>query len=119
MRRWNRIVESMSPASRRSTDKGGRRALKRCCLTLPLALLLAVPAWPQQKPLDLTEQSIEDLMNIEVTSVTKGVQKMSQVAAAVFVIGQEDIRHSGATSIPDLLRMAPGLDGAQINVNSV
>ena len=118
MRRWNEIVESVGPASRRSADKGGRRTLKRCCLTLPLALLLTVPAWPQQKPLDLTEQSIEDLMNIEVTSVTKGVQKMSQVAAAVFVIGQEDIRRSGSTSIPDLLRMVPGLDVAQINANT-
>jgi iron complex outermembrane receptor protein len=118
MPRWNEIVESVSPASLRSADKGGRRTIKRCCLTLPLALLLTVPAWPQQKPLDLTQQSIEDLMNIEVTSVTKGVQKMSQVAAAVFVIGQEDIHRSGATSIPDLLRMVPGLDVAQINANT-
>jgi hypothetical protein len=43
---------------------------------------------------------------------------MSRVAAAVFVITQQDIRHSGATNIPDLLRMVPGLDVAQINANT-
>jgi iron complex outermembrane recepter protein len=57
-------------------------------------------------------------MNVEVTSVSKREQKLSQTAAAVFVITQEDIRRSGATNIPDLLRMVPGLDVAQINANT-
>ncbi len=43
---------------------------------------------------------------------------MSQVAAAIFVITQEDIHHWGATNIPDLLRMAPGMDVTQINANT-
>ena len=67
---------------------------------------------------DLTQVSIENLMNMEVTSVSKKEQKLSQVAAAIFVVTQEDIRHSGATNIPDLLRMVPGLDVAQINANT-
>jgi iron complex outermembrane receptor protein len=70
---------------------------------------------PQAPSDDLTQVSIENLMNIEVTSVSKKEQKLSQVAAAIFVISQEDIRRSGATNIPDLLRMVPGLDVAQIN----
>ena len=86
-----------------------------CCLGLVLAMFLAAPAWPQQKPADLTGRSMEDLMNIEVTSVSKKGEKLSRAAAAIFVITQEDIRRSGATTIPDLLRMAPGLDVAQIN----
>ena len=57
-------------------------------------------------------------MDIKVTSVTKTEQKMSQVAAAVYVITQEDIVRSGATNIPDLLRMVPGMDVAQINANT-
>src|SRR5690349_9930627 len=69
----------------------------------------------QGPPKDLTTTSIEDLMNVEVTSVSKREQKLSRTAAAVFVITQEDIQRSGATSIPDLLRMVPGLDVAQIN----
>src|SRR5258708_36428796 len=67
---------------------------------------------------DLTQLSIENLMDMEVTSVSKREQKLSQVAAAIFVITQEDIRHSGATNIPDLLRMVPGLNVAQINSNT-
>ena len=43
---------------------------------------------------------------------------MSQVPAAAFVIGQDKIRQAGATNIPDLLRMVPGLDVAQINANT-
>jgi iron complex outermembrane receptor protein len=58
---------------------------------------------------DLTEASLEDLMNIEVTTVSKKEQKLSQAPAAIFVITQEDIRRSGMTAIPDLLRMVPGL----------
>jgi iron complex outermembrane recepter protein len=57
-------------------------------------------------------------MNLEVTSASKKEQKMSQVAAAIFVINQEDIRRSGATNVPDLLRMVPGMDVAQTNANT-
>lgn len=73
---------------------------------------------PQASVQDLTQISLEDLMSIKVTSVTKTEQKMSQVAAAVYVITQEDIGHSGALNIPDLLRMVPGMDVAQINANT-
>lgn len=67
---------------------------------------------------DLTQLSIENLMNLQVTSASKKEQKISQVAAAIYVITQEDIRNSGALNIPDLLRMVPGLDVAQINANT-
>lgn len=67
---------------------------------------------------DLTQMSLEELMNEPVTSVSKKEQKLSQVAAAIFVINQEDIRRSGALNIPGLLRMVPGLDVAQINANT-
>lgn len=93
-----------------------RTATALALLTLTAAF--AVPARAQQKSSDLANQSIEDLMNIEVTSASKKEQKMSEVPAAIFVITQEDIRHSGATNIPDLLRMVPGLDVAQINANT-
>lgn len=67
---------------------------------------------------DLTEVSLEDLMNIEVTSVSKKEQKLSKAGAAVFVITQEDIRRSGATNLPDVLRMAPGVHVARIDANT-
>jgi hypothetical protein len=84
-------------------------------LSLTLLGTTPLPAWSQQNSTDLTDRSLDDLMNIQVTSVSKTEQKMSQVATAIFVITQEDIQRSGATNIPDLLRMVPGLDVAQIN----
>ena len=62
--------------------------------------------------------SLEQLGNIEVTTTSKGPVKLSQTAAAVYVITQDDIRHSGATNVPDLLRMVPGVDVARINANT-
>lgn len=79
---------------------------------------MAIPAWPQQGVSNLDDLSLQDLMNIQVTSVSGTDQKLSEAAAAVFVITQEDIRRSGAKSIPDLLRIVPGVDVAQINANT-
>ena len=79
-----------------------------------LALLGAQAQSTQSTQTDLTSLQIEDLMNVDVTSASKKEQKMSRVPAAIFVITQEDIRRSGATNIPDLLRMVPGLEVAQI-----
>ncbi|OQW96027.1 MAG: hypothetical protein BWK79_00340 [Beggiatoa sp. IS2] len=61
---------------------------------------------------------ISELMNIKVTSVAKKPQKLSQSAAAVFVINHDDIRRSGATTIADVLRMVPGLQVAKYNSHS-
>jgi iron complex outermembrane receptor protein len=66
---------------------------------------------------DLTELSLEELMSVEVTSVSKKKQKLSESAAAIFVITQEDIRRSGVTSIPEALRMVPGLQVARDSKN--
>lgn len=90
-----------------------RRGLKQIiCIALLVTTALA-----QEQKKDLTELNLEDLMNIEVTSVSKREEKLFQTAAAVFVINQDDIRHSGATSVPDLLRMVPGLEVAQIDAS--
>src|ERR1043165_7460694 len=66
---------------------------------------------------DFTLLSLEDLMNVQVTSVSKRVQRIADAPAAVFVITQDDIRRSGLASIPELLRLAPGLDVARSNSN--
>jgi iron complex outermembrane receptor protein len=69
------------------------------------------------KQIDATDLSVEDLLNVEVTSVAKKVQSLNDAAAAVFVISNEDIKRSGATNIPDALRLSPGLDVAKIDAN--
>jgi iron complex outermembrane receptor protein len=58
---------------------------------------------------------LEDLMAIEVTSVSKRPERLSDAAASIFVITAEEIRRSGATSIPEVLRLAPNLQVAQVN----
>lgn len=94
---------------------------RRLQRAIPAAALAACLAWSGAArgapPSELTELSLEDLLAVEVTSVSRKPQKLSDTAAAVFVITQEDIRCSGATSIPEALRMAPGLQVARIDAN--
>lgn len=63
----------------------------------------------------LKQLNVEDLMNVEVTSVARHPEKLLQTASAIQVITQEDIRRSGATSIPEALRLADNLQVAQKN----
>jgi iron complex outermembrane receptor protein len=93
---------------------GDRLSLQSNIALAVLLLSLARAAEGQKAARDLTEASLEDLMNIEVTTVSKKEQKLSQAPAAVFVLTQEDIRRSGMTTIPDLLRMVPGLQVGQM-----
>jgi iron complex outermembrane recepter protein len=90
-------------------------ALSSVALAVTPALAIAVTA--QRGETDLLSMPLEDLMNIEITSVSKKSQRLSDAAAAVFVITQEDIRRSGVTSIPEALRMAPGVQVAHIDAN--
>ncbi|MDH4183564.1 MAG: TonB-dependent receptor [Nitrospinota bacterium] len=62
--------------------------------------------------------SIEELMNLEVYSVTKRKEPAFSTPSALFVITQEDIRRSGATSIPEALRLTPGLLVARTDANN-
>lgn len=92
----------------------------RIALRIAVALLPCAMAGQSgnTRSVDLTQANLEDLMNIRVTSVSKREQSLARTAAAIFVIGQEDIRRSGATNLPDLLRMVPGVDVQQIDANS-
>src|SRR5437879_4231967 len=86
-------------------------------LALAMVTLLFVASSPAQNKIDVTTMSVEDLMNMQVTSVSKRTQKVADAAAAIFVLTQEDIRRSGATSIPEALRLVPGLEVARIDQN--
>ncbi len=72
-------------------------------------------AWAGVKADDYLEMDLAQLLQVTITSVSKKPQTLADTAAAVFVISQEDIRRSGATSIPEALKMAPGLHVAQIS----
>ncbi|MGH9732625.1 MAG: TonB-dependent receptor plug domain-containing protein [Candidatus Acidiferrales bacterium] len=69
----------------------------------------------QNPPVNLKRLSLEQLGNVEVTTASKEPEEVWKTAAAIYVITQEDIRRSGATSIPELLRMVPGAEVARID----
>jgi iron complex outermembrane receptor protein len=82
---------------------------------LVIASLATGAGWCQK---DLADASLEQLLDTKVTTVSKKEKKLARTAAAVFVVTQEDIQRSGATNIPDLLRMVPGVNVAQVNGSS-
>lgn len=92
---------------------------RRAALFTFLLLVRSADGFAQTKPAppDLTLLSIEELMNVEITSASRKEQRLADVPAAVYVITQEDIRRSGMTSLPELFRLVPGTHVAQINSN--
>jgi len=87
-------------------------------LAFALAQLVAGQADAQSAPASappsaLKSLSLEDLMDVEVTSVSRHPEKLAHTASAIQVISAEDIRRSGATSIAEALRLADNLDVAQ------
>ena len=64
---------------------------------------------------DLRELSIDELINIEITSVSKRPEPLSRAPASVYVITSDDIRRSGALTVPDILRLAPNLQVARVS----
>jgi iron complex outermembrane receptor protein len=107
-------------------------SLLRCCemvcprpiVCAALGLCVATSAAIAQTPQDTTtsrtlkQLSVEELMNVEVTSVSKRPEKLTQTASAIQVITGEDIRRSGATNLPDALRLLTNLQVAQINAHN-
>ncbi len=91
---------------------------RRVPILLILGLVGLAGKAQDQSQVDLAEMKLEDLLSVKVSSVSKKDENLSRTAAAVYVIDQEDIRRSGATNIPDLLRMAPGVDVEQIDANA-
>src|SRR5580698_9454145 len=75
------------------------RKCARVATWVALWALCALAARAQQASADLTDRSLSDLMNMQVTSVSKTAEPLSRTAAAIFVITQQDILRSGATSI--------------------
>src|SRR6185369_6362535 len=67
---------------------------------------------------ELTKVGVDELFSIQVTSVGRKAQALSKAPAAVFVLTAEDIRRSGATSIPEVLRWVPGLSVLSVDGRS-
>jgi iron complex outermembrane receptor protein len=77
--------------------------------------LLCIPSATFAQQVDLNNAGLEDLMKIEVTSVSKKEEQLFRAPSAIYVLTRSEIRRSGAMNIPDLLRLVPGLSVAQID----
>jgi iron complex outermembrane recepter protein len=96
---------------------GGQKNSRRGCgwaVALGSVLMLSARA---EAAGNLSEMSIEELAQIEVTSVSKSAQPLSDAPAAIYVITHDDIIRSGATSVPEMLRLAPNLHVAQVTAS--
>ncbi|MEW8024963.1 MAG: TonB-dependent receptor [Candidatus Thiodiazotropha sp.] len=94
------------------------------CMRQMFALLFVLSSIFLIKPVSANESvnsyfdlSLEDLLSVEVTSASKKKQRLNEVASAVYVITNADIRRSGVTSIPEALRLAPGINVARLDAN--
>src|SRR6266550_7427295 len=87
----------------------------RACITTIAAVTAFAANSQTGKPSDLADLSLEELANLEITSVSRRAERLSDAPASVFVITGEDIRRSGATSIPEALRLAPNLEVARVD----
>jgi iron complex outermembrane receptor protein len=86
-------------------------------LTSTLALLLgAMPLHAQDNP-NLFEMSLEELVNLEVTSASRRAERLAETTSAVYVVTREDIVRYGINSVPEALRLVPGLSVLQIDAN--
>ncbi|MBC8032779.1 MAG: TonB-dependent receptor plug domain-containing protein, partial [Chitinophagaceae bacterium] len=94
----------------------------RLSFAILLILLCSFTATSQEtvspSPDELKKLSVEELMDMEVTLVSRSPEKLKEVPSAIQVISADDIRHSGATSIPEALRLASNLQVAQLNASA-
>src|SRR5438552_2358289 len=67
---------------------------------------------------NLKKLSLEELMDVNVTSVSRRAEPLGETAAAITVLTSEDIRRSGVTNVPEALRLVPGIQVAQLNAGS-
>jgi len=93
-----------------------RRLARTICFILATRAVAADPtAEKELQPSQLGGMELEELMKIRVTSVSRKEERIAHAAAAVVVLTQDDIRRSGFNSLPEALRMVPGMDVARLD----
>ena len=111
-------IPSKKPAANASTKSGASTSTTTDSTTTTGAPSTASTSSSSDSQ-GLGELSIDQLLNVTVTSAGQKEQKLSDVAAAMTVLNADDIRRSGATNIPDLLRYVPGVEVGQANNSDV
>ena len=99
------------------------RSLQRpLAAALALFAILGAPALRARadtaSSADYTELSLEDLLRIEVTTASKKAEALGDTTSAVYVITADDIWRSGFTTLPEVLRLVPGMDVSRVTSNT-
>ena len=91
-----------------------------CRVTAAAVALIAMSSAMADAPSsgDLADLSLEQLSNVEITSVSRRAERLSDAPASIYVISSDDIRRSGASSLPEALRLAPNLEVARISAST-
>jgi iron complex outermembrane receptor protein len=88
------------------------------CSLMSFPLFAQVEQARLEVPEDLANLDLQSLMKLEITSVSRRPEHLSDAAASIYVITGEEIARSGATSLPEALRLAPTLDVVEVNANN-
>ncbi len=110
-------IEEKRRASRRHLSHCFALYIYAFCVGAIVSTPLGAAVAEEWSTADAELISLESLVSLEVTSVSKKAQKVTESAAAIYVVTQEDIRRTGVTSLPEALRMVPGLQVARISGN--
>lgn len=104
----------------RTRNRPTEQWLKWAAFLLLVSLPFSASSYPQAEAEteELMGLSLEELLQVTVTTVARKPQSLSSTPAAIFVVSQDDIRRSGSRTIPDVLRMVPGLQVQQVDASS-
>ena len=80
---------------------------------LGMSMVLSPSLFGQDIDENMFDMSLEDLMNLEITSVSKKAERLQDVSSSIYVVTSKDIEHSGATTLHEVLRLVPGYWGVQ------
>jgi iron complex outermembrane recepter protein len=111
----------LSATARQRAKNRSAQRMRASVFAVCAAYLLTAPfilSAHAAAPRDLADLSLEQLGNIEVTSVSKRSERLSEAAASIFVITGDDIRRAGVRTLPEALRLAPNLQVARANTGS-
>jgi iron complex outermembrane receptor protein len=115
---WNRhqdLVRQTEPASRLARARRSPRIISTLMLGAALAPSLASAV--DVAALDIKRLTLEELADIEVYSASRRLESVQGVASAVYILTNDDIRRSHVTSIPEALRLVPGVQVARLNAD--
>lgn len=93
------------------------KRIKLLCLAIIVSFAVQAQHGYDQDQ-DILDMSLEDLMNLEVTSASKKAERLQDVMSSIYVLSNEDITNSGATNFFELLRLVPGIWGVQENYSN-